>query len=390
MDNFYIGLARKITRLKAHLGLDWNTEKLYYPVSDVELERYSISPKEQIDCILKHMVDHGKRPPSQKRPRVFLSVHHVNWEKPGLIDSWAKVADIVHYDWGKNYDQYASGWHKRGKPEFNKELVDRVLKAHKETPFDLFFSYLSGRWVYPQSIRAIGELGIITVNISFDDTVKFWGYREPGGLSGNAEIAGAFDVCVTCQSPQDVAKYNYVGANPLFLPPAATPYDLPAAEVNIPVSFIGQRYGRRQEIIETLQAHGLPIHTYGKGWPGGEISHEDKIEIQARSLINIGFGYIDGAEERVGLKGRDFETPLSGNMYLTSYNPALEECFNIGQEIDCFHDTAELIDKIKYYLTHRSETRRIGQLGRERCFRDHTWEKRFQTLLGILSFSKQS
>lgn len=230
---------------------------------------FHIPLEEQIDKIRTHLANIGKVSTRKVRPRIFVVVHHVNWEKHGLVDGWAEIADVIHYDWGNSFNQYAADWHQRGKPDFNKVLLRQVELAHREKTIDLLFSYLSGRWVYPYTIRAIGKMNIITVNISLDDKVKFWGYQEPGGLSGNAEIAPEFDLCITTQSEEDVQKYISVGARALFLPPGGNTHSfspIPAPR-DIPVSFVGQCYGTRPHIIGWLISCGIPVQTFGKGWP---------------------------------------------------------------------------------------------------------------------------
>lgn len=127
---------------------------------------FHIPLEEQIDKIRTHLANIGKVSTRKVRPRIFVVVHHVNWEKHGLVDGWAEIADVIHYDWGNSFNQYAADWHQRGKPDFNKVLLRQVELAHREKTIDLLFSYLSGRWVYPYTIRAIGKMNIITVNIS--------------------------------------------------------------------------------------------------------------------------------------------------------------------------------------------------------------------------------
>lgn len=231
-------------------------------------------------------------------------------------------------------------------------------------------------------------MNLITVNIGLDDTLKFWGVQEAGGYSGNAEIAPEYDFCITCQSKEDVDKYHMVGARALFLPPGANPCTFSPLPVSrdIPVSFIGQCYGIRPHITAWLKDHGISVCTYGKGWPSSEISFQDMNTIYSRSLINLGFGFI-GDSLVTGLKGRDFEVPLMGGLYLTTYNQELEDHFTIGKEIDCYRNKEELFAKLSYYTTHPEITLKIGASGRVRCLRDHTWINRFKTILNIVSVS---
>ncbi|RMG32760.1 MAG: hypothetical protein D6720_12715, partial [Gammaproteobacteria bacterium] len=182
----------------------------------------------------------------EQPPRVFVAVKHHNWEQAGLIDSWAEVAETVPWDWGDQYDQHAADWYARGKPAFNEALYRRVAQAHAERPLTHFFGYLSGRWVYPETIRRIGELGIITLNFGFDDSHRFWGKYRDGQWTGNAGIARAFDLNITAQDPADVVKFRLAGARALYLPPGGNPKafaNLPKVDKRYFVSFVGQCYG---------------------------------------------------------------------------------------------------------------------------------------------------
>ncbi len=349
----------------------------------------SPSLEEQARKIRAHLVKTGKMRTPKDKPRVFVAVHHVNWEKYGLIDGWSEIADIVHYDWGNSFDQYAPDWHQKGKPAFNEELIRRVESAHAEKSVDLFFSYFSGRWIYPDTIRTVNKMNLITVNISFDDKIKFWGYQEPSGLSGVAEIAPEFDFCITCQAEEDVHKYVQVNARPLFMPPGANPLTFSPLPVSreISVSFVGQCYGIRPLIISWLKDNGISVQTFGKGWPSAELSHQEMNAIYSRSLINIGFGFIGDSPYLTGLKGRDFEVPLMGGLYLTTYDQDLENYFTIGEEIDCYRNEMELLSKLRYYLSHPSIAMKIGAAGRNRCLHDHAWTNRFETILNVAGLS---
>jgi len=344
-------------------------------------------PEEQICRIKEYLAKIGKTPGCKDRPRIFAAVHHVNWERYGLVDGWSGIADVIHYDWGNAFDQYAPDWHQVGKPAFNKELLRHVELTYHEKPIDVFFAYLSGRWVYPETIRTIGKMGLLTINISLDDTIMFWGLQEPSGLSGNAEIAPEFDFSITCQSSKDVLKYDNIGARVLFLPSGANPKvfsPLPLSR-DIPVSFVGQCYGVRPQIITWLRNHGIQVQVFGKGWPSGELSFSDMTAIYSRSIVTLGFGFIQNSFQ-TGLKGRDFEVPLMGGLYLTTYNHDLANCFNVGEEIDCYRNETELLSKLHYYMAHPDIALKNGAAGRDRCLRDHTWTNRFKTIFDVVGF----
>ena len=99
-----------------------------------------------------------------------------------------------------------------------------------------------------------------------------------------------------------------------------------------------------------------------------------------RSKINLGFSTcanLQGQKKILQIRLRDFEVPMSGGFYLTEYMKELEEFYNIGTEIVCYRDPAELADKINYYLQHETAREAIRRAGYERCLREHTWQHRF-------------
>jgi spore maturation protein CgeB len=78
---------------------------------------------------------------------------------------------------------------------------------------------------------------------------------------------------------------------------------------------------------------------------------------------------------------------MSGGFYMVEYMDELEEFFEIGKEIVCYSSIEDLIDKIKYYLQHDSERESIRVRGYERCLRDHSWHKRFETIFSQIELS---
>ena len=52
------------------------------------------------------------------------------------------------------------------------------------------------------------------------------------------------------------------------------------------------------------------------------------------------------------LKGRDFEVPMCGSVYLTNFNPELADCFVIGHEIMCYGSFEECFEQINNILSN--------------------------------------
>lgn len=328
-----------------------------------------------------------------KRLHVFVAVHDVNWEYQALVESWRKVARVTHYDWGEEFDQYDDSWFAHGRAEFQDRLLTEVESAHRREPVNVFFSYLSGRWVDPTTIQAIREMGIQAINFSFDDTRQFWGARVHGRWTGVAPIAAAYDLNVTVARPLDTKKYSAIGARAIFLPPAGNPDTFPVLR-NDPknrtrITFIGQRYGLRGHYIEALRHAGLPIESFGIGWPSGPISHSDKVRIYQESLITLGFGFL-GEGSSVSMKGRDFEVPMTGTCYVTTFEPTLTKLFVPDHEMVFYSSLHELTQKIEYLSRNRELALEIGEAGRKKALEEHQWHMRWLRLLKEISVASTS
>ncbi|OGW31428.1 MAG: hypothetical protein A2X54_03225 [Nitrospirae bacterium GWF2_44_13] len=165
---------------------------------------------------------------------------------------------------------------------------------------------------------------------------------------------------------------------------------------DIDVSFIGTLHGGagRWHNIMHLSANGINIETFGSDSPNGRITFEKKIEIINRSKINLDFSGVSGKtrltrkhqiyKRMKQIKGKVFEYTMCGSFALCEYAPGLEYFFEVGKEIDIFHDKEELLEKIKYYLAHEEEREKIAQKGYERALKDYAVERAVPKLISII------
>jgi hypothetical protein len=78
---------------------------------------------------------------------------------------------------------------------------------------------------------------------------------------------------------------------------------------------------------------------------------------------------------------RHFEITAHGGFMLTYPTPELSQFFEIGKECVVFHDEADLLDKIAYYLAHPQERYEIAAAGQRRTLRDHLFSHRLTALV---------
>ena len=87
------------------------------------------------------------------------------------------------------------------------------------------------------------------------------------------------------------------------------------------------------------------------------------------------------------LKGRDFEIPASGGLYLTQHNLELSLVYDIGKEILTYKNTEDCAKTVSKLLDNSDQAELIRKAGQERCLKNHTYERRWLDvfkLVGLL------
>jgi hypothetical protein len=326
------------------------------------------------------------RPKPKGELRIFAVYHHYNWEDHSLKPALEKFGTVRHYDWFETFNHRRKGWRTSGKREMNRDLAARIGRWVAEDRPDVIFTYLSGEVVSPETVQAIRVLGVPMIHFSLNDKEQFAGKVRGGLAFGSRDICRFFDLCWT--STEDaLKKYCVEGAIPYHLPEGANPeiHRPWETEKTMDVSFVGQCYGNRPGIIRRLGEEGIRVEAFGYGWPNGPLSTEEMIRLYSKSRINLGFGGVAAHDDTFCLKGRDFEIPMSGGLYLTEYHPELEGVYDIGREIVAYGGFDDLMVKIRHLLTNPEEAEAIRRAGFRRARRDHTWEMRFERVFRLMN-----
>src|SRR5512140_2749899 len=326
------------------------------------------------------------RIPCRKGALSILAVYHsYNWEEESLRPALRRFGDVFHYDW---FGKSGSGNGRTDaavRARMNEDLLKTVTTRAADRPFDMVFTYLSGEQAAPETVAALRGLGAPIVNLSLNDKEGFVGRVRDGAAMGVRDICRHFDLCWT--STRDaVEKYCVEGATPLYLPEGANPevhrpYE---AEKTLDVSFVGQCYGNRPAAVNALREAGIRVEAFGPGWPSGPLSTQEMVLTYSRSRVNLGFGGVAGHKDTYCLKGRDFEVPMSGGLYLTEEHEELPRFFEVGKEIVTYRGIENLIEKVRMLLENPGEADAIRVAGRARALREHTWEMRFSKVLNLL------
>ena len=212
-----------------------------------------------------------------------------------------------------------------------------------------------------------------TFNWFCDDTWRFdkW----------SSKACQAFNVCSTPE-PGYIEKYKEAGYDNIILGAwhASTeicPIPPQGVQKSIPISFCGAPNVHRQQMMFHLRENGIdPVYFYG-------CSTEDMMLTHGASLVGLNFSrnMTDGGTAKTQMKARMFEIPAAMTMLLTEYTKDLEQFFDIGTEIVCFHDSVSLLEKAKYYISNPEEANKIAVAGHRRLLKEHESRVRLANVL---------
>jgi spore maturation protein CgeB len=251
-----------------------------------------------------------------------------------------------------------------------------------------------GAWIAPKTLVEIkATTGAILVNYATDDPFN-------RAVSTPDLVAGipCYDlyVCTKRAIMEDVKRagcrnvtYVPFGYEPHLHFPEAPATDAERERFRSDVLFIGAADGDRYPILRDVAAiRGLRLHLYGGYWDRDPV------------LRPFYRGLVFGREYRLALSGtntaiclvrranrdghvmRSFETPACGAFMLAERTEEHLSFFVEGEEMACFGSNDELVDKIRYYLSHEADRQRIAQAGYEKVTSGkHTYRDRLQEIL---------
>ncbi|MCR5339285.1 MAG: glycosyltransferase, partial [Lachnospiraceae bacterium] len=127
--------------------------------------------------------------------------------------------------------------------------------------------------------------------------------------------------------------------------------------------------------LSSINGHVFPTIDY----------QTDMYKVFHLSRINLNFT-MPSIESGIPL--RVFDIMSVGGFCLTNYQAELDDLFEVGKDLDVFHDTDELIEKCLYYLMHEDQRLRIAINGYRTVSEKHTFQHRLQAMLRIADMKK--
>jgi spore maturation protein CgeB len=348
-----------------------------------------------------------------------LSFEHCNF-----YDSLLRMGhDIVYFDFMSLMQAHGRSW-------MNHRLLDA---ARSEKP-DLLLAVLFKDELDRSAVRRLSRSeNFPTLNWFCDDHWRFEDFTRRWAPCFNWSVT-------TAQSA--LPKYKAIGYDRVIKSQWGCNHFL-YRKLDLPmrhdVTFVGQPHGDRPETIQVIRDAGVRVETWGAGWESGRLSQEEMIEVFNASRINLNLSNastlavkppktiessippgLAGAFDRVPggkalkrgvkavirgarrmrqasqpaaepatpappkyheqIKGRNFEVPGCGGFLLSGMADNLDEYYEIGREIICYDDPADMLDKIRYFLDHEVERAGVALRGYRRTLREHTYVHRFNEI----------
>lgn len=262
---------------------------------------------------------------------------------------------------------------------FDDDLRDRnsrrLKKQVQEARPDFIIGQMMGLNVDPRTLDEFRTQGITVVNIVMDDRLPdLWVPMADGQRRGGIALAKSVDMTLTtCADRVEWYHKEAAPARPMTLASdgGIAPEGLAR---DIPISFVGNKYGFRGKIVEAVEKAGLPIATYGRGWPNGPVGAEEAARINARSRIILGSGLVGHMRDVYTLKLRDFDAMMAGACYVTHRNPDLLRIFEEGRHLYCYETLPELITVLRQRLEDPEGTARVAAAGQALIREQYSWE----------------
>ncbi len=284
-----------------------------------------------------------------------------------------------------------------------------LIKLVTKTRPDLLFSCLFREELDPIGIRQISESGdTVTFNWFCDDHWRFDDFT--------VNWAPCFNF-VSTTAASALPRYRAAGISHVLQTQwgAATHRYKPG---NRPqrhdVTFVGQNYGSRSEVIGLIRESGIDVRTWGAGWGIGRwqrrglstrgvsqlggarylrhlegltrTSQDEMIAIFEQSCVSLNLTESSQGAERQ-IKGRVFEIPACRGLLLTGDAEGLEQYYEPGREILIYDDVSEVVALCRYHIENQDRRDRIAEAGFRRTLAEHSYRQRFSRLFAQMNLN---
>ena len=136
-----------------------------------------------------------------------------------------------------------------------------------------------------------------------------------------------------------------------------------------------------EKSVEEIKEQGLldesDLSVYKKSWKGFVKKEEELAKIYNSSKINLNIT----EQGKSSLNYRVFEVLAAGGFLLTDERDDLKKYFAESKHLETYKNSADLIDKIEFYMLNLNIAQKVAHLGRLQCIEKHNYSARAREIL---------
>jgi len=313
------------------------------------------------------------------------------------VDVFELMPDPDHAEkCGVRLDVLTEDWKKRFRDREG-EAADRLLEKAGTGKYDLVF-FFHGMMMPEETLARLRDMGVPTV---------VWMTEEPYELKPSVQRSRLFDYVFL--QDRSTEEHQRRLSNPRtwylphgFAPSIHRPVEPPPERYRSEVCIVGTAFPRRVRLVRALAKAGVDVLVVGRKWKGLE-KHGVRVVERVVTLEEANL-FVNGAKINLTVhrgaldmaSGKRVVQPLSPNataffiagaggfQMCDDTRPDVLRCFRDGREIVVFDSADDLVRKVRHYLEHDEERRRIGCAARERALREHTYAHRLDEMLRLI------
>jgi spore maturation protein CgeB len=224
-------------------------------------------------------------------------------------------------------------------------------------------------------------------------------------ILARVDVAATIDVA-------SLEAFRAINENSIYVRHAYNPevHKIPpiSKEHNADVIMIGTGFPERIRLLSAIEWGDIDLRIFGGNWGDLEESElikrfyslefldnsTDVVNYYGNSKIDLNIFrtarwpgenvlHID-PESAYSISPRCYEIMACGGFLLTDSRPELFELFEVGKDLVVFDGAEDLQDKVKYYLSHERERRKIAMSGLM-AVKDQTYDERAKQIIDFVS-----
>jgi spore maturation protein CgeB len=343
---------------------------------------------DQFDLIHKKLIKRNFEWRPNKKTKVFIALSISNWEKI-LVDEISLMGEVYHFSW-KNVESFFDSkidwlnYH----VELNSRLVREFSNFYDLECNNIVFFYASDFSISSQSINYLKRHNVLLISFCWDD-ILYYKSRVNGQPVGIDTLSKLVDFNLTF-SPEVIPRYNFNETACFFWESVKYEHDIEINEYltkynEFYVLFVGTKYGWRENFIKQLESKGIKVKCFGRGWSNGILDDNELQNLVRNAPVTLGFANVGYTKNVTTIKGRDFEIPIWGGLYLTQYSEGLTKYYEIGKEVLAYKDINDCIKIINYLKNNPLLANQIRRNGYLKAINFTSWKSRFLYLNNLIN-----